>query len=187
MKTLIFLFIVSLSCSAAGSNLYAQRCGEGTNQITIYVRNGQNAINPRYQLYPASPIRYKDEKGTMRKLEFVAEYLSTTFFPYEQVYFSRWWIRPKLVKAQHAEAFIKSYDPKHFEQPVVGVSRETPLPLTGKVAGDSISFHTYETDDVPYLLKVWADNYEPVFVLEAHRGGCSRNNNVLLTTPVRSR
>lgn len=181
MKNLILLFIVILLFAAAGTGSYAQSCGEGTNQINIYVRNGLNAVNPQYKLYPASPERYKDEKGMIRKLDFVAEYLSTTFFPYEEIYFSRWWIRPKLVATEHAEKFIKGYDPKMFEQPSNGVYRRTPISLAGKIAGDSLSIHVYEMDDMPFLLKVWADNYEPVYVLEAHRGGCSRNYDLLLS------
>ncbi len=181
MKDLILLFIVTLSFAAAGTKLQAQFCGQGTNQINIYVRNGLSAVNPQYQVYPASPIRYKNENGTLRKVEFVAEYLSTTFFPLDEVYFSRWWMRPKLVRSDHAEKFVKDYDPKMFEQPVVGVYREEPIALAGKIKGDSFSFRTYEMDDVPYLLKVWADNYEPVYVLEAIRGGCSRNYDLLLT------
>ncbi|HRI03106.1 MAG TPA: hypothetical protein PLL77_05145 [Pyrinomonadaceae bacterium] len=181
MKNLIFLFVVSFSFAAAGSNSYAQYCGQGTNEINIYVRNGLNAVNPQYRLYPASPIRYKNENGTIRKLEFVAEYLSTTFYPFDEVYFSRWWIRPKVVRTDHAEKFIKAYDPTMFERPTVGVYREEPVALTGKIIRDSFSFRTYETDDVPYLLKVWADNYEPVYVLEAFRGGCSRKYDLLLS------
>lgn len=181
MKNLILLFIVTLTFTADCTGIHAQYCGQGANQINIYVRNGLNAVNPQYHVYPASPIRYKDENGMMRKLEFVAEYLSTTFFPLEEVYFSRWWIRPKLVRADYAEKFVKDYDPKMFEQPVVGIYREEPLALTGKIKGDSVSFRTYETDDGPYLLKVWADNYEPVYVLEAIRGGCSRHYDLLFT------
>ncbi|MGB2751271.1 MAG: hypothetical protein WBC19_04380 [Pyrinomonadaceae bacterium] len=181
MKNLILLFIITLSFAAAGNEIHAQYCGQGTNQINIYVRNGLNAVNPQYRLYPASPIRYKNENGMIRKLEFVAEYLSTTFFPTSEVYFSRWWMTPKIVRPENAELFIKAYDPKFFEQPVVGVYRQEAVALTGKIAGDSFSFRTYEMDDVPYLLKVWADNYEPEYVLEAHRGGCSRSYDLLLT------
>lgn len=165
------------------SGTYAQYCGQGINHITIYVPNGQNAVNPQFHLYSASPAKYKDETRIMTKVEKVAEYLNTTFFPTDEIYFSRWWIKPKLVRAELAEPFIKAYDPKDFEHTVRDAQDEKRFASSGKIIGDSISFRTYETDGVPYLLKVWADNYKPVYVLQAHRGGCSRNYDLLLTTP----
>jgi hypothetical protein len=172
-------FVAMLLLSAANGS-YAQSCGNGTNKITIYVRNGLNAVNTRYEIYPASPLRYRNENGAMRKLEKVAEYLSTTFFPLEEVYFSRWWSRPRTVRKDDAERFINSYDPRMFEAPVIDAKLEN-FSFSGKITDDSLSFVTYEMDDMPLLLKITADNYEPVYVLGMHRGGCSRNYDLLLT------
>lgn len=118
----------------------------------------------------------------IEKVEKVAEYLSTTFFPTDEVYFSRWWMKPKLVRSELAEKFIKTYDPKDFEQTLPPLHQEKEFLTSGKIAGNSFSFGTFETNDVPYILKVWADNYEPVYVLGAHHGGCSRSYDLLLTT-----
>ncbi|HMT09384.1 MAG TPA: hypothetical protein PKA82_15385 [Pyrinomonadaceae bacterium] len=181
MKKLITIFIITLSFVTSVCEINAQYCGQGYNGIVIYVRNGLNAVNPQYRLYPASPLRYKEPAQSMQKLGKVAEYLSTTFFPYEEVYFSRWWIRPKIVRNDHAESFINAYDPKMFEQPFIDEVRDRKFIIAAKIIRDSFTIPTYEMDDMPYLLKVWADNYEPVYVLEAFRGGCSRNYNLLLT------
>lgn len=181
MKNLIVIFIVTLSFAASVTELNAQSCGQGYNEITVFVRNGLNAVNPQYRLYPASPLRHKELQHSMQKVDKVAEYLSTTFFPYEEIYFSRWWIRPKLVRNDRAELFIKTYDPKMFEQPFIDEARDKKFIMAAKIAHDSFVIPTYEMDDLPFLLKVWADNYEPEYVLEAFRGGCSRNYNLLLT------
>lgn len=183
MKDLASIALLVVLLAGATLKSYAQYCGQGTNQINLYVRNGLNATNPQFVLYSASPIRYKSEQRMIDKVDKVAEYLSTTFFPTDEVYFSRWWTKPKLVRADLAEKFIKSYDPKDFEHTVQDRNgdRKKLFLSAGKIEGDSVSFGTYEMDDVPYLLKVWADNYEPVYVLEAHHGGCSRKYDLLLT------
>ncbi len=181
MEKTIILTVALLFLLSAAHSSHAQSCGEGDNQITVFVPNGQKAVNTRYQLYPASPLRYKNEDGMIRKLEFVAEYLSTTFFPLDEIYFSRWWIRPRIVRSEYAEKFVKAYDPKFYEQPFVYNDRHNKFSFSGTIDGDSFSIHTYEMDDMPFLLKVWADNYEPVYVLEAFRGGCSRKYDLLLT------
>lgn len=173
---LAFLVIFVAACQVSP----AQVCGGGTNQINIYVRNGLSATNPQFHLYSASPVKFKGER-MMNKVDRVAEYLSTTFFPTDEVYLSRWWIRPKLVRTERAEAFLRNYDPKDFEQTVVGERDAKEFSFAGKIDGDSFGIRTYEMDDIPYLLKVWADNYEPVYVLGAHRGGCSRSYDLLLT------
>lgn len=175
IRTTAVLFLLAIATSAA----FSQRCGQGINEINVYVRNGQNAVNARFHLYTVSPIAYSEEEG-INKVNKVAEFLSTTFFPTEEVYLSRWWSRPKLVRADVADEFLKYYDPKDFEEPVID-KRDTRSAFSGKIAGDSFSFTTYETNGDPYLLKVWADNYEPVYVLATHRGGCSKRFDLLLT------
>lgn len=183
MKHLIRATVIATFALSAAIGSHAQSCGNGTNTITIYVRNGMNAVNTRYEIFPASPLRYRNENGTMRKLEKVAEYLSTTFFPLEDVYFSRWWMKPRTVRKEDAERFINSYDPRMFEAPFIDGKLEA-FSFSGKITGDTLSFVTYEMDDMPLLLKVAADNYEPVYVLGMHRGGCSRKFDLLLSKQI---
>ncbi len=91
-----------------------------------------------------------------------------------------WFIKSITVDPERAARVLAGYDAKQFRTIDASDPHYKPE-LAGPIEFGRIKFDTRETNDDPYLLEITADNYEPVYLLEAHLGGCSRRENVLLT------
>lgn len=172
MKTIFLAILGVLSLSVV--NVNAQVCGGGHRTYHIFVRDGMNTINPRYELFAVMPTGLKDD------FETTAKYLSKTFFPNQEERPFRFWSRePLSITAEVAEKFLKGYDSsKYKKDPDERWFRENKY--SGEIKFASLIFNTSELYDRPILLKIFADNYKPVYLLGAHFGGCSKQFDVLL-------
>ncbi|CAN5350457.1 hypothetical protein BH10ACI2_BH10ACI2_11700 [soil metagenome] len=153
----------------------AQVCGGGARQYEIFVKNGFSATNLRYELFTVMPKGSKDDD-----YEATAEYLSRTFFPNKEKVLSRFWIHePLTVRPDVAEKFLKGYDADNFRK-VVDTDHLRGNKFSGIVSHSEITFATRELFDSPMLLKIVADNYNPVYLIGDHFGGCRKTYNILL-------
>lgn len=152
---------------------YSQVCGGGYNTFRVYVPNGSNAVNLRYQLYAVMPLDTRDDyKST-------AKYLYKVFLPDDHPFLSRFWIRTVEVKESVAERFLANYKADKF-RPLPADEEYFRQNKYAASIGAHIRFMTRELYDRPLLLKVFADNYNPVYLLGDHFGGCTRVQTIIL-------
>ena len=172
MKQAICIFLISAAfCGTAA----AQVCGGGQKTISVFVRNDLTALRLRYRLYSVGSEKYKGD------YEKTADYLSENLIGDGKQHTGRcWFIKSITVDPERAARELAGYDAKQFRTIDASDPHYKPE-LAGPIEFGRIKFDTRETNDDPYLLEITADNYEPVYLLEAHLGGCSRRENVLLT------
>lgn len=179
MRKLIITVAIVVTVVTFGRRDLAQVCGGSTRTYRIYVRNDRQAVNPRYELIAVMP------KSVGTDYESTARYLYKTFFPEKEPFLSRFWInKPFEVKSKVAERFLKDYKAETF--------RENPSPTdlrpskySDAIEDGEISFYTSELFDRPYLLKIYADNYNPQYYISDHLGGCYHKADILLTDFIR--
>ncbi len=172
MKILFWAILIAGFISV--QPVLSQVCGGGYRTYRIYVRDGLNTLNPRYELFAIIPRGAKDDHET------TAAFVSKTFFPNSEMRSSRFWIHePLRVKAEVAEKFIKDHSADKYEKdPDERWFRENNY--SGEIRFAEIRFNTGELYDRPMLLKIFADNYKPVYLLGDHFGGCSKTYKVHL-------
>lgn len=166
--------IILLTAAFCGT-IAAQVCGGGRKTVSVFVRNDLTAVGLRYRLYSVGPEKYKDD------YEKTADYLSENLIGDGKRHSGRFWfIKSITVDPEKAARVLAGYDAKQFRTIDASDPHYKPE-LAGPIEFGEVTFATRETNDDPYLLEITADNYEPVYLLEAHLGGCSRRENVLLT------
>lgn len=172
MKQAIFILLLTAAFCVTAA---AQVCGGGQKTVSVFVHNDLTALRLRYRLYSVGPEKYKDDYDK------TADYLSENLIGDGKRHSGRFWfIKSITVDPEKAARFLTGYDAKQFR--TINTSDPHYKPgLEGPIEFGKITFETRETNDDPYLLEIAADNYEPVYLLEAHLGGCSRRENVLLT------
>lgn len=173
MKT--FNIIIALTIIAF-SAIYspAQRCGGGTNNIHIYVKDGVALTQPRYEIIPVSPtgLRYDDPK--------LAAFISRTFFNDGVARDRTFWqsrlviVDPKLVDKFMAGYKFENYDPAPRWRPL------KPNNFSGPIEGGSFTLRTGEMYIYPHLLKIYAGNLSPVYILGAHLYGCFPRERIII-------
>lgn len=171
MKKLFLLISIVLGL---GISAFGQVCGGGIQTFRIFVRNGLYAENLRYQLYTVMPLGSKDDH------EATAKYLKSTFFPYREPVFSTFWIEDVEVSPETAEKFIAKHKPENFRRDPPEEAYFKRNKYTDSIKDGEFEFWSRELYDRPLLLKIFADNYRPVYLLGSHFGGCSRRHRVIL-------
>lgn len=177
MRFLRFLVFLLLPLSPVMMvTAFAQACGGSTNHIFLYVRNGKSLVDPRFELISVSPTRfmYADEN--------VAKFISKTLFPDDRERTDIFWRIPQVVKPDHAEKFIKSYKFEDYD-PAPRWRRLSRDGFSGPVKDGMISLPTSEMYDFPLLLKIYANNLTPVYILGGHLGGCDPAERIILDGP----
>ena len=172
MKQAIFILLLTAAFCVTAA---AQVCGGGQKTVSVFVHNDLTALRLRYRLYSVGPEKYKDDYDK------TADYLSENLIGDGKRHSGRFWfIKSITVDPEKAARFLTGYDAKQFR--TINTSDPHYKPeLAGPIEFGELTFETRETTDDPYLLEIAADNYEPVYLLEAQLGGCSRRENVLLT------
>jgi len=167
---ILFLLLIVPGATAAEG----QACGGSEKPIFIYVRAGFALQNPRYELFSVSPTGHEYNDG------YVANFLSRTFFPEKEANPANFWVTQSLVVApDRAETFLKTYKPADYDPKPnhLPIKREQ---LSGPASDGVIIFQTGELYNFPYLLKIFADNRKPVYILGAHLGGCYSVDRIIL-------
>ena len=157
-----------------GISAFGQVCGGGIQTFSIFVRNGLQAENLRYQLYTVMPLGSKDDH------EATAKYLTSTFFPYREPVLSTFWIKDVEVNPEIAEKFIAKHKPENFRRDPPEDAYFQRNKYADSIKDGEFEFWSRELYDRPLLLKIFADNYRPVYLLGSHFGGCSRKHRVIL-------
>jgi hypothetical protein len=168
------LILAFIAMVAAVPNLSAQRCGGSTNYIWIYVRDGSALINPRYELISISPtgLLYDDPK--------LAKFVSDNFFPNERPRRPEFWhMESFIVDSKAVEKFLKNYKAADYD-PAPDWRPLKKEQFSGRVAGGEITLPTGEMFNYPYILKIYADNQTPMYVLGPHLGGCFSSEKIIL-------
>lgn len=168
----IFLVLLFISIGAHGAA--AQVCGGSQKPIYIYVRDGFTLKNPRYELIPVSPTgHHYDDRH-------VVKFVSRTFFPDDEPKVSNFWgSKSFVISPTIVEPFLKTYRPADYDPGADWRPIKT-AGLSGKIEGGLIVFPTGELYSFPYLLKIFADDLKPVYILGAHLGGCYPLDRVML-------
>lgn len=173
MKKLILALMLS-TCFLTFS-AHSQVCGGGVRQYEIFVRNGVNAQNLRYEIFAVLPIELKGD------FEPTAKYLNKMFFLGQEKPLSKFWIyEPQRVKNAAAEKFLAKYRVEDYQKEPEEERSFHENKRSGLVEFGEINFRTSELYDRPLLLKVFADNYRPAYLLGNHFGGCSKTYKILL-------
>jgi len=169
--------LVLMVMAGAVSITPAQRCGGSTNYIYIYVRNGTTLVNPRYQIISVSPseLLYDDPK--------LAKIISDTFFA-DGIERRRqfWHMESFILKPELVEKFLKTYKAENYD-PAPEWRRLKKEDFSGRIEQGQIDLPTSEMFGYPYILKIYADNRKPVYVLGAHLGGCFPMERILIDEP----
>jgi hypothetical protein len=169
-KILIFAFIAMV---AAVADLSAQRCGGSTNYIWIYVRDGSALVNPRYELISITPsgLLYDDPK--------LAKFVSDNFFPGEELKRPEFWHMKSFIESPETVGkFLKGYKPTSYD-PAPEWRRMKTDQFSGAIIQGQITFPTGEMFNYPYILKIYADNQTPVYILGPHLGGCFPSERII--------
>jgi hypothetical protein len=169
-----FSLLVLITIAAAAANISAQACGGSTNHIYIYVRDGKALINPRYQIISVAPSNflYDDPK--------LANIISETFFA-DGVERRRqfWHMDLFIIKPDLVDKFLKTYKAENYD-PAPRWRRLEKENFSGKIEQGHIELPTGEMFGYPYILKIYADNRKPVYVLGAHLGGCDPMERIVI-------
>jgi hypothetical protein len=167
------IFLTTIIVLAAASTTFGQRCGGSTNYIFIYVRDGIKLQNPRYELFSVSPtgLLYDDPK--------LARFVSTTLFADDEPKRPTFWrMESFIIKPELVEKFLKTYNAGDYD----AAPRWRPLKkeeFSGPIKNGQINLPTGEMFDYPYILKIYADNRNPVYILSAHLGGCFPSERII--------
>lgn len=157
-----------------GISAFGQVCGGGIQTFQIFVRNGLQAENLRYQLYTVMPLGTDDDHDATTK------YLNSTFFPYREPVLTKFWIKDIGVQADVAEKFISKHKPENFRREPSEEAYFKRNKYADSIKDGEFEFLSRELYDRPLLLKIFADNYRPVYLLGSHFGGCSKVHKVIL-------
>jgi hypothetical protein len=170
-KILIFAFIAMVAAVPGAS---AQRCGGSTNYIGIYLRDGRALVNPRYELISITPseLSYDDPK--------LAKFVSDNFFPNDRPRRPEFWHMDLFIVSPEAVGkFLKSYKPADYD-PAPQWRKLKTEHFSGSFSQGQIAFPTGEMFNYPYILKIYADNQTPLYVLGPHLGGCFSSEMIIL-------
>lgn len=174
MKTPTIIFALLLIGFAA---IYApaQRCGGGTTQVHIFVKDGFKLKYPSYELISISPtgLIYDDPK--------LASFISKTFFEYTDEKPARtfWHAKLFIVEPKLVDKFLKGYKFENYD-PAPDWRRLDRKDFTDKIIDGYFELPTGEMFDYPYLLKITADNLQPVYILGPHLGGCFPRERIVI-------
>lgn len=183
MEKLLFATAIAVTVFVFRSEVSAQVCGGSVRTYRVYVRNDFQAVNLKYELISVIP------KKLPRDYESTARYLYKTFFPDKKPFLSRFWINePHVVKRDVAETFLLDYKADRY----LGELPDEPFSShqnkhTDVIKRGEFQFYTAELFDRPYLLRVSADNYKPVYYIGDHLGGCRATYRIVLEDLVSSK
>lgn len=173
MKTPIILAILFISLAAICTP--AQRCGGGTNQINVFVKDGVKLKDPVYELISISPtgLIYDDPK--------LASFISKTFFEYPDKNPARtfWYMKLFVIEPKLVDKFLRGYKFENYD-PAPDWRPLDRKDFTGKIIEGYFELPTGEMFNYPYLLKISAGNLKPVYILGPHLWGCFPRERIIL-------
>lgn len=150
-------------------NIYSQLCGQAEYKFTVFVKDGAQAKNLRFRVYPLGNRDSPQLRDSLKQL-----------VPYEdipeRISFPRF---TRIIDMHTAEIFLKTYRESDYPKP----SLYNPLGenlLSDTVKNGEFSFFTLEGGSTPYLLEVKADNMPPYYRIDNLFGGCGGGVNVNL-------
>ena len=174
MKKLVFLLLV---LSFPVSFVYGQACGKSTRTISLkYEKNAKPAKKVGYELFYLAP---KNTGADLNDYERTGKFLSK--FLYDDGNDEkniRWQGYGDgnmfiAVGSERAEKYIESYKLEDFKDFYTNRFYVHHLQqLKGKFTDGTLKLETRETDVVPFIMRIKADNYETLYFVSSFLGGC---------------
>lgn len=175
-KLILFLFVFLLPVSF----IHGQACGKSKRTILLKFENGEKLPERvSYEMFYLAPKGTGADKNDQARL---AKFLSEFLYDDANAKGNRFWSNyetdtPFLsVPKDKAERYIKDYKLEDFKDfYTIDYKKHHLSQLKGEFKNGSLELLTEETDITPFIMRVRAERFETVYLLDSFLGGCFNN------------